>query len=153
MVLVPFEVLPIHTSSIASECGTSITEETASDAELSILILTICFACLNHDIRSETFRAYLEAYLSKHPYINQSMTLMVRQLPSSELGVPLELYCFCSQKEWTHYEKVQADIFDHVMAMMRVFDLRAYQRDNHLIPVSDREVTRAEKEIETKNGA
>ena len=79
-----------------------------------------------------TFRAYLEAYLKKHPKINQQLTLMVRQLPPSELGLPLEIYCFSSEKEWVKYEHIQADIFDHVMAMLPLFDLKAYQRDGHL---------------------
>ena len=79
-----------------------------------------------------TFRAYLEAYLAKHPKINHDMTLMVRQLPPNELGLPLEIYCFCSDKAWVNYEKVQADIFDHIMAMLPLFELRAYQRDSHL---------------------
>ncbi|NVK55018.1 MAG: mechanosensitive ion channel family protein [Alteromonadaceae bacterium] len=79
-----------------------------------------------------TFRAYLEAYLAKHQKINQDMTLMVRQLPPNELGLPLEVYCFCRDKSWVAYEKVQADIFDHIMAMMPQFELRAYQRDSHL---------------------
>ncbi|GEA09609.1 membrane protein [Alteromonas sp. KUL42] len=86
-----------------------------------------------------TFRAYLEAYLRKHPNINQDMTLMVRQLPPTELGLPLEIYCFSAQKEWVAYEKVQADIFDHVMAMLSLFDLRAYQRDGHLSLLNQRE--------------
>ena len=60
------------------------------------------------------------------------MTLMVRQLPPNELGLPLEIYCFCSDKAWVNYEKVQADIFDHIMAMLPLFELRAYQRDSHL---------------------
>ena len=86
-----------------------------------------------------TFRAYLEAYLRKHPDINQELTLMVRQLPPNELGLPLEIYCFSAQKEWVKYEKVQADIFDHVMAMLDLFDLRAYQRDGHLSLLAYRE--------------
>lgn len=80
-----------------------------------------------------TFRAYLNTYLSQHPKINQTMSIMVRQLPPTELGIPLELYCFCTEKAWVNYEGVQADIFDHVMAMLDVFDLRAYQRDSHLL--------------------
>lgn len=80
-----------------------------------------------------TFRAYLNAYLTKHPDINQTMPVMVRQLPPNELGLPLELYCFATEKAWVKYEAVQADIFDHVMAMLDIFDLRAYQRDSHLL--------------------
>ncbi|MEW9799618.1 mechanosensitive ion channel family protein [Alteromonas lipolytica] len=79
-----------------------------------------------------TFRAYLEAYLRRHPAINHDMTLMVRQLPPTELGLPLEIYCFSAKQEWTEYEKVQADVFDHIMAMLPQFELRAYQRDGHL---------------------
>ena len=79
-----------------------------------------------------TFRAYLNAYIAKHPQINQSMTHMVRQLPPTELGLPLEIYCFSAEQKWVEYEKVQADIFDHIMAMLDQFELSAYQRDGHL---------------------
>ncbi|MGK0273306.1 MAG: miniconductance mechanosensitive channel, partial [Cocleimonas sp.] len=75
-----------------------------------------------------TFRAYLEAYLRNHPKIHQQMTLMVRQRPPNELGLPLEIYCFSSDQDWTAYEKIQADIFDHALAMLPIFGLRAYQR-------------------------
>ncbi|GGW91841.1 mechanosensitive ion channel family protein [Alteromonas halophila] len=79
-----------------------------------------------------TFRAYLTAYISKHPKVNQSMTHMVRQLPPTELGLPLEVYCFSTEQQWVQYEQVQADIFDHIMAMLDQFELSAYQRDGHL---------------------
>ncbi len=80
-----------------------------------------------------TFRAYIEAYLSKHPKINQSLTVMVRQLPPNEYGLPLEVYCFSAEKAWVEYEKIQANIFDHLLAMMPLFDLRVFQRDAHLM--------------------
>ncbi|MBT0585872.1 mechanosensitive ion channel family protein [Alteromonas sp. SM 2104] len=77
-----------------------------------------------------TFRAYLEKYLRNHTKLNQEMTTMVRQLPPSELGLPLEIYCFSANKNWVDYEGIQADIFDHVVSMLPLFGLRAYQRDN-----------------------
>ncbi len=80
-----------------------------------------------------TFRAYIEAYLAKHPKINQSLTLMVRQLPPNEYGLPLEVYCFSAEKAWIEYEKIQANIFDHLLAMMPLFDLKVFQRDAHLM--------------------
>jgi miniconductance mechanosensitive channel len=80
-----------------------------------------------------TFRAYLEAYLMKHPMVNTSLTTMVRQLPPNEFGIPLEIYCFSSEKRWVFYEKIQADIFDHIMAMLPIFGLRAYQRDTNQV--------------------
>lgn len=75
-----------------------------------------------------TLRAYLESYLRHHPKVNQAMTLMVRQLPPTELGLPLEIYCFSADKNWINYEGIQADIFDHALAMLPIFSLRAYQR-------------------------
>jgi miniconductance mechanosensitive channel len=75
-----------------------------------------------------TLRAYLTSYLRHHPQVNQSMTLMVRQLPPTELGLPLEIYCFSADKSWINYEGIQADIFDHALAMLPIFSLRAYQR-------------------------
>lgn len=75
-----------------------------------------------------TFRAYIEAYLRNHPDINQEMTLLVRQLAPTEAGLPIELYCFSSNKDWGAYEAIQADIFDHLFAVAREFDLRIYQQ-------------------------
>ena len=73
------------------------------------------------------FRAYVIAYLSNNPKINQEMTFLVRQLPPGEHGLPLEIYVFCSDKRWAYYEEVQADIFDHLFAALPVFDLRSFQ--------------------------
>lgn len=75
-----------------------------------------------------TLRAYMRAYLTNHPKINHDMTFMVRQLPPTELGLPLEIYCFSADKDWVAYEGIQADIFDHLIAMLPIFNLRAYQR-------------------------
>jgi len=74
-----------------------------------------------------TFRAYVIAYLQHHPMINQEMLLMVRQLDPTPNGLPLEIYAFCRSTEWLVYEGVQADIFDHLFAVLPEFGLRAYQ--------------------------
>jgi miniconductance mechanosensitive channel len=75
-----------------------------------------------------TFRAYCNAYLHKHPGINQSMTIIVRHLEPTELGLPLELYMFTSDTRWEEYENVQADIFDHLLSLVPEFGLEIYQR-------------------------
>ncbi|WP_100644422.1 mechanosensitive ion channel family protein [Alteromonas facilis] len=77
-----------------------------------------------------TFRAYLRSYIANHPDINKDMTMMVRQLAPTEVGLPLEIYCFSANKDWVAYEGIQADIFDHAIAMLPQFGLKAYQRDN-----------------------
>jgi miniconductance mechanosensitive channel len=74
-----------------------------------------------------TFRAYIKAYLENHPMINQSMTLIVRQLAPTDRGLPIEIYAFCTDKRWARYEMIMADIFDHIFAIMPEFELRAFQ--------------------------
>jgi miniconductance mechanosensitive channel len=74
-----------------------------------------------------TFRAYVQAYLQNHPAINQDMTFLIRQLPPTEFGLPIEIYVFSKDKVWANYEAIQADIFDHVLAVVTEFDLRVFQ--------------------------
>ncbi|MEM9015727.1 MAG: mechanosensitive ion channel family protein, partial [Verrucomicrobiota bacterium] len=78
------------------------------------------------------FRAYVEAYLRHHPKINQEMTLLVRQLDPGGRGLPLEIYCFSKIKAWAEYESIQADIFDHLLAVAPEFDLRIFQEPSGL---------------------
>jgi miniconductance mechanosensitive channel len=75
-----------------------------------------------------TFRAYVLHYLRNHPRIHPEMTLLVRQLQPGPEGLPLELYCFTNDTAWANYESIQADIFDHLFAIMPEFGLRAYQK-------------------------
>ncbi|XQW85037.1 mechanosensitive ion channel family protein [Thalassotalea piscium] len=74
-----------------------------------------------------TFRAYVEAYLKQHEKVHKNMTCMVRQLPATAAGLPLELYFFSNDQNWVNYENIQADIFDHLFAMAKFFDLRLFQ--------------------------
>ena len=74
-----------------------------------------------------TFRAYLMAYLRSHPEINQEMILLVRQLQPTTNGLPMEVYVFTKDVAWVKHESVQADIFDHILAVVPQFDLRVFQ--------------------------
>ena len=74
-----------------------------------------------------TFRAYVEAYLSNQPMINQEMTFIVRQLAPTEHGLPIEIYVFSKVQAWAEYESIQANIFDHILAVIPEFDLRVFQ--------------------------
>lgn len=74
-----------------------------------------------------TFRKYVEAYLQEHPKIHNEMTFLVRQLQVSEKGLPLEIYVFSNDQEWANYEAIQADIFDHILAIVPEFNLRIFQ--------------------------
>ena len=74
-----------------------------------------------------TFRAYVVAYLWNHPSISRDLTFLVRQLAPTDHGLPIEVYVFCNDVVWANYEAVQADIFDHLLAIVPEFDLRIFQ--------------------------
>ncbi|UGB37828.1 mechanosensitive ion channel family protein [Frateuria soli] len=75
-----------------------------------------------------TFRAYVQAYLDTHPRIHHELSCMVRQLDSGPQGIPLELYCFTATTAWAEYEGIQADIFEHLFAVLPEFGLALYQQ-------------------------
>ncbi|WP_375633034.1 MULTISPECIES: mechanosensitive ion channel family protein [unclassified Bartonella] len=89
----------------------------------------------NHDILANTrrltnigtFRAYVFAYLQQHLNINPNMTYMARQLPPTENGLPLEIYCFTNTTVWIDYEQIQGDIFDHLYSILPCFGLKVFQ--------------------------
>lgn len=100
----------------------------------------------NHDVLANTrrltnigtFRAYIVAYLQKNQSIAQNMTLMARQLPPTENGLPLEIYCFTNTTVWLEYEQIQCDIFDHLYSILPNFGLKIFQNPsgydfNHLL--------------------
>lgn len=74
-----------------------------------------------------TFRAYVEQYLRNHPDTHKEMTLIVRQLAPNEHGLPIEIYVFSANQKWAAYEGIQADIFDHIIAVVPEFGLRVFQ--------------------------
>lgn len=73
------------------------------------------------------FRAYLVEYLKHHPLVHQDMDLLVRQLQPTSSGIPIEVYAFTMETKWVSYEKVQSDIFDHILAIVPQFHLRVFQ--------------------------
>ncbi len=78
-------------------------------------------------VNLQLLRLYLTRYLDAHPDVNHSMTTMVRQLDPTNAGLPLELYFFITTVEWTAFEALAADIFDHVYAVVREFGLSMFQ--------------------------
>ena len=85
-----------------------------------------------------TFREYMEMWIALNPDIAQDMTHMVRQLQPGPTGLPLEIYCFSSRQKWIEYERVQADIFDHLYAVIPLFNLRIFQYPSDgFVPMND----------------
>jgi miniconductance mechanosensitive channel len=74
-----------------------------------------------------TFRIYIENYIKNHPKIHSNMIQMVRQLAPGEHGLPLEIYAFTNDTNWVNFERAQSDIFDHILAVAKEFELRVFQ--------------------------
>ena len=73
------------------------------------------------------FRKYLQTYVENHSAINKDMTLMVRQLEPTPQGIPMEIYAFSKDQRWENYEFIIGDIFDHVLAAVKYFELEIYE--------------------------
>jgi len=73
------------------------------------------------------FRKYIDAFLHENPAINKDMFLMIRHLAPTNMGIPLEIYCFSYDKRWENYEYIQADIFDHILAAVPYFGLEIFE--------------------------
>lgn len=97
-----------------------------------------------------TLRAYIVNYLRQHPRIRQDMTFLVRQLEPTPKGLPIEVYVFAADTAWANYEAIQADIFDHILAIIPEFGLRVYQEpsgdDFHALIEGERRLSAAATE-------
>lgn len=74
-----------------------------------------------------TYRKYISSYLENNSNINKGMTFLVRQLSPNSNGLPLEIYVFSNNTDWIKYEQIQSDIFDHLVAAVKQFDLVLFQ--------------------------
>lgn len=73
------------------------------------------------------FRHYVMYYLTHHPKVNQNLIMTVRQLQPTAQGMPIELYFFSAHTAWVKYEHLQAEVFDHLLAVLSRFGLRVFQ--------------------------
>ena len=73
------------------------------------------------------FRAYMVDYLRNHPHIDSMMPVMVRDMPPTELGMPVEIYCFSKINSWVPFESVQSLVVDYAYAVVSQFGLRLFQ--------------------------
>ena len=73
------------------------------------------------------FRKYIEEYLKSHPMTNDDLTMMCRQLEPTSQGIPIQIYTFSKDKEWTKYEALTSDIFDHLLSSVKYFKLECFE--------------------------
>jgi miniconductance mechanosensitive channel len=86
----------------------------------------------NEEVNLSLYRQYILHYLKNHPKVHQEMTLLVRQLQSTPQGLPIELYFFSADTSWVNYEALQAEVFDHVLAITHRFGLTVFQSPSGL---------------------
>ncbi|NEM98486.1 mechanosensitive ion channel family protein [Pontibacter burrus] len=99
------------------------------------------------------FRAYASAYIAQNENVHKELTMMVRQLEPTTTGMPIELYLFSNDVRWVYYENIMADIFDHLLAAVRYFDLEVFEMpasdDMRRLSEAQNLVTRAIPPLET----
>ena len=78
------------------------------------------------------FRTYVEEYLKSHPMTNDDLTLMCRQLEPTSQGIPIQIYTFSKDKEWTKYEALTSDIFDHLLSSVKYFKLECFELNQYI---------------------
>jgi miniconductance mechanosensitive channel len=77
------------------------------------------------------FRTYVEEYLKAHPMTNDDLTMMCRQLEPTSQGIPIQIYAFSKDKEWTKYEALTSDIFDHLLSSVKYFKLECFELNQY----------------------
>lgn len=105
-----------------------LSEDSVNDLRKSIALIS------DYNIReeelptnSQLYRLYIERYLRQHPVVAQNLDLIIAQRQQTEYGLPIEVYFFLTDKVWNEYEKIQSDIFDHLLTMTSEFGLKLYQ--------------------------
>ncbi len=81
----------------------------------------------NMPTNAQLYRIYIERYLRSHPIVNTDLDLIITQKEPTQFGIPIEVYFFLRDKIWKEYEQIQSDIFDHLLVMVKEFELKLYQ--------------------------
>ena len=79
------------------------------------------------------FREYVQRYLKEHPDTNDNLTMMCRQLQPTAQGIPIQIYTFSKDKEWTKYEALTSDIFDHLLSSVKYFNLECFELNQNIV--------------------
>jgi miniconductance mechanosensitive channel len=82
----------------------------------------------NQTTNLTTFRHYIGQYLKNNKNIHQEgFTFLIRTLDPTPNGIPIEIYVFTKDTKWLNYEEVQASIFEHLLGILPIFKLKAFQ--------------------------
>ncbi|MEQ4777922.1 mechanosensitive ion channel family protein [Providencia huaxiensis] len=75
----------------------------------------------------QLFRKYILNWIKLRGDVRTDMYLVIRTMPPTPNGLPVEIYCFTRSTTWVDYEEVQSEIFEYVNASANYFKLRIYQ--------------------------
>lgn len=78
---------------------------------------------------SALFRNFVEYYLKQREDIQQEgKTLLVHLMAPEANGMPLEVIAFTKTPNWADYESIQSEIFEYLLALLDLFELRINQQ-------------------------
>jgi small-conductance mechanosensitive channel len=104
----------------------SLTKEMTDDICSRIPLMSDYHEKDPYPTNSQLYRAYITRFVRQHPVVAKDLDIIIAQRETGECGLPIEVYFFLTQKEWAEFERIQSDIFDHLIAMASDFDLKLY---------------------------
>lgn len=104
-----------------------LTQENVTEVCSRIQLMSDYKADDPYPTNSQLYRVYITRYIRQHPIVAKDLDIIIAQRQPGEFGLPIEVYFFLTQKDWAPFEKIQSDIFDHLIAMASDFDLKLYQ--------------------------
>ena len=104
-----------------------LTQENVTEVCSRIQLMSDYKADDPYPTNSQLYRVYITRYIKQHPIVAKDLDIIIAQRQPGQFGLPIEVYFFLTQKDWAPFEKIQSDIFDHLIAMASDFDLKLYQ--------------------------
>ena len=104
-----------------------LTQENVTEVCSRIQLMSDYKADDPYPTNSQLYRVYITRYIRQHPIVAKDLDIIIAQRQPGQFGLPIEVYFFLTQKDWAPFEKIQSDIFDHLIARASDFDLKLYQ--------------------------
>ncbi len=80
----------------------------------------------NVDTNIGLMRIYMCDYLLNHEMVSNDFQILVRLLPPTANGTPLQIYCYAVTTEWATFEAVQSNLIEHLISICPTFGITIY---------------------------
>jgi small-conductance mechanosensitive channel len=94
---------------------------------IDVRTIKVCVDSVQNISNAQLYREYITRYIHTHPLVAQGLDIIIAQRQAGQFGLPIEVYFFLTEKSWAEFEKIQSDIFDHLIAAAWDFGLKLYQ--------------------------